>query len=92
MIKSKKKNPVDYAHCKDISSFIRNFTRLPEVQQIIIDGEDDEYGVNEAYGEFLQLLCEHLKNQPEFKDLNLKELNWVVDALEKYITKKIYDK
>ncbi|KAM3135380.1 hypothetical protein pb186bvf_012538 [Paramecium bursaria] len=74
-------------HCHDIKQFIDIFSGLQEVKDAVITGKD-EVGVKSAYFEFIKTMAEYLKSKDQF---NLDD-NQIIEMLEKYISKRIYDK
>ncbi|KRX01389.1 Rho GTPase activation protein [Pseudocohnilembus persalinus] len=89
-------------HSQDIQELILNFCNLPEVKNSI--QEDYKDLVNPAFNVLLQLLEDKLKKNKEFinieqnqptiyknKQNKQNQITWILEALEKYITKKIYD-
>ncbi|CAD8056666.1 unnamed protein product [Paramecium sonneborni] len=83
----KKNSEFQYSHCSDIKQFIENFSSLQEVKEAVISGED-KAGVKNAYFEFIQALANYLKEKNEMK---IDEVQ-MMDMLEKYVSKRVYDK
>lgn len=60
---------------------------MPEVRESVITGED-KTGVKLAYFEFIRALAEYLGKKD---NVNL-DSNSIMEMLEKYVSKRIYDK
>lgn len=86
---AKKTNDFANYHCDDIRGFIDIFASLPEVKEAVITGED-RAGTKKAYFEFIKPLIDHYMDNE--KDEVKSERAFVSEALEKQISRKIYDK
>ncbi|KRX03212.1 Rho GTPase activation protein [Pseudocohnilembus persalinus] len=84
-------DPTKNSHFNSIKEFIKIFSELPEVKNLIKNG-DDKFKVNENFNEFISALMDLIKEDEQFEQMQSKDLIWLQDNLEQYITKQIYDK
>lgn len=83
---SKKNSEFSNSHCGDIKAFVDIFAKLPEVRDAVMTGQD-RAGVKQAYFEFVKAMAEYLKE----KENMMLDDEQIMDMLEKYVSKRIYD-
>jgi len=76
-------------HCTTIDEFITIFGNLPEVKEAVRDGKDP-YGVNDAIIFYYNKISHGVK--VSFKNVSDEEYNLIMDEIENYICKRLYNK